>query len=149
MLYLSLLKRKDIISMKNTSRTMFNIGNIITIVYLGLGALFTLIGLIVIIVGGASSEPSIVASGSTLLGWGIYFLVTSILCLVFVGKAKKELADESSQNQKPFIITIVFGAIASNPFYVLAGIFGLIAEGQQGNKEPKEVEEKPEEPKAE
>ena len=135
--------------MKNTSRIMFNVGNIVTIVYLGLGGLFTLIGLITLIVGGASSDPTIISAGSTLLGWGIYFLVTSILCLVFVGKAKKELADESSKNQTPFIITIVFGAIASNPFYVLAGIFGLIAESRQGNNQPKEVEEKPEEPKAE
>ena len=139
--------------MKNTSRTMFNIGNIVTICYLGLGALLFLIGLIVIIVGAVGGDPAITASGGGVLGWGIYFLVGAILCLIFVGKAKKELADESTSNQTPFIITIVFGAIASNPFYVLAGIFGLIAEGQQGranNEQPKEVEEKPaEEPKAE
>ena len=137
--------------MKNTSRVMFNVGNIVTICYLGLGALLSLIGLIVVIVGAVGSDGAVTSAGGTLLGWGIYFLVTSILCLVFVGKAKKELADESTKNQSPFIVTIVFGAVASNPFYVLAGIFGLIAESQQGNKEqPKEVEEKPaEEPKAE
>ena len=136
--------------MKNTSRIMFNVGNIVTIVYLGLGALLSLIGLWVIIVGAVGGDGSITAAGGSLLGWGIYFIVTSILCLVFVGKAKKELADESTKNNTPFIITIVFGAIASNPFYVLAGIFGLIAESQQGNQQPKEVEEKPaEEPKEE
>ena len=137
--------------MKNTSRIMFNVGNIVTIVLLGLGALFSLIGLILAIVGVASGNGSVSSAGGYLLGWGIYFLVTSILCLVFVGKAKRELADESTRNNAPFIVTIVFGAIASNPFYVLAGIFGLIAESQQGNQEqPKEVEEKPaEEPKAE
>ena len=137
--------------MKNTSRTMFNIGNIITIVYIGLGALLSLIGIIVIIVGAVSGEPAVTSSGASCLGWGIYFIVTSILCLIFVGKAKRELQDESTRNNTPFIITIVFGAIASNPFYVLAGIFGLIAEGQQGKKEePKPVEEKPaEEPKEE
>ena len=136
--------------MKNTSRIMYNVGNIVNIVYLGLGALLTLLGIIFIIVGSFSSDPTIIASASSLLGWGIYFLVTSILCLVFVGKAKRELADESTKNNTPFIITIVFGAIASNPFYVLAGIFGLIAESQQGNQQPKEVEEKPaEEPKEE
>ena len=74
--------------------------------------------------------------------------MAGILCLVFVSKAKKELADENNQNKTPFIITIVFGAIAGNVFYVLAGIFGLIADGQQGNKqEPKQVEEPKEEPK--
>jgi len=118
---------------------MFNIGNIFTIIYLILGGLFFLIGIIVCIVGGvaaAADEPgaaATVASGGTLIGWGVYFIVTSVLCLIFVGKAKKELADESTRRPAPFIITIVFGAIASNVFYVLAGIFGLIAEGQQGN----------------
>ena len=143
--------------MKNASRTMFNIGNIVTICYLGLGGLLFLIGLIVIIVGAVGGDPVVTASGGSCLGWGIYFIVSSILCLVFVGKAKRELADESTKNQTPFIVTIVFGAIASNPFYVLAGIFGLIAEGQQGQQaqpaeEPKAVEAEPvkeEEPKAE
>ena len=125
--------------MKNASKTMFNIGNIFTIIYLILGGLFFIIGIIVCIVGGiaaAADEPgaaATVASGGTFIGWGIYFIVTSILCLIFVGKAKRELADESTRRPTPFIITIVFGAIASNVFYVLAGIFGLIAEGQQGN----------------
>ena len=137
--------------MKNTSRIMFNIGNIVTICYLGLGGLLLLISIICFIVGGVSGDPAATASGVGCLGWAIYFLVGSILCLVFVGKAKKELADESTKNNTPFIITIVFGAIASNPFYVLAGIFGLIAESQQGNQQPKEVEAEPanEEPKAE
>ena len=137
-------KKRGNFFMKNTSRTMFNIGNIVTIVYLGLGALLALIGLLIIIIGVATGEDeaakaAAVSAGGSGLGWGIYFIVTSILCLVFVGKAKRELADESTSNNTPFIITIVFGAIASNPFYVLAGIFGLIAEGQQGKKaEPKE-----------
>lgn len=138
--------------MKNTSRIMFNVGNIVTICYLGLGALLSLIGLIVIIVGAVGGDGSVTASGGSVLGWGIYFLVTSILCLVFVGKAKRELADESTKNQTPFIITIVFGAVASNPFYVLAGIFGLIAESQQGQPKQEPVEAEPvkeEEPKAE
>ena len=139
--------------MKNASKTMFNIGNIVTIIYLALGALLFLIGLIMAIVGGAMAAGGeeagvgIAALGGTLIGWGLYFLITSIVCLIVVGNAKKELADESKSNKKPFIITIVMGAIASNPFYILAGIFGLIAEGQQGQQQ---VEEKPaEEPKEE
>ena len=138
--------------MKNTSRTMFNIGNIVNICYLGLGGLFAIIGLLVMIIGGATgadeaAKAASIATGGGFLGWGIYFLVTSILALVFVGKAKRELADENSQNNGPFIICIVFGAISSNPFYILAGIFGLIAEGQERNaQQPKAVEEPKEEP---
>ena len=137
--------------MKNTSNTMYNIGRIFTIVELILGPILFIIGLICVLVG-YSVDPrdaALIASGGSLIGWGVYFIVVSILALVFVGKAKQELQNEETKNPTPFIITIVFGAIASNPFYVLAGIFGLIADGQQGqqNEQPKEVEEKKEEPK--
>ena len=81
------------------------------------------------------SAAAAVGAGGTLLGWGLYFVITSIVCLVLIGKAKRELADESKSNKKPFIVTIVVGAIASNPFYILGGIFGLIAEGQQGQQQ--------------
>ena len=138
--------------MKNTSRIMFNVGNIVTICYLGLGGLLLLISIICFIVGGVGGDPDATKGGIRCLGWAIYFIVGSILCLVFVGKAKKELADESNKDVKPFIITIVFGAIASNPFYVLAGIFGIIAESRQGQPQAQAVEAEPakeEEPKAE
>lgn len=129
--------------MKKASETMFRIGNIFTILYLILGALLILIGIIVCVVGGigmaaaqddaaAAAAAALLGSGGGCIGWGIYFLVTSIVCLVLVKKAQRELADESTQNRKPFIVSIICGAIASNVFYVLAGIFGLIAEGQQG-----------------
>lgn len=146
--------------MKNASKTMFNIGNIVTIIYLGLGGLLLIIGIIGCVVGGIqlaaasgdaqaeAAAAAVISGGGTCIGWGLYFLITSIVCLIVVGNAKKELADESKSNKKPFIITIVMGAIASNPFYILAGIFGLIAESQQG--QPQQVEEKPaEEPKEE
>lgn len=135
--------------MKNTSNTMYNIGRIFTIVELVLGPILFLIGLICVIVGSVVDprDAALIASGGSLIGWGVYFIVVSILALVFVGKAKQELQNEETKNPTPFIITIVFGAIASNPFYVLAGIFGLIADGQQGQQaeQPKAVEEKKEE----
>jgi uncharacterized membrane protein len=144
--YRHLLKGNKI-TMKNASKTMFNIGNIFTIIYIGLGALLLLIGIIACIVGGIglagangdsqaeAAAAAALGAGGGCIGWGIYFLVTSIVCLVLVKKAKRELADESKSNKKPFIVTIVVGAIASNVFYVLAGIFGLIAEGQQGQQQ--------------
>ena len=140
--------------MKNASSTMYRIGNIFTIIELVLGPLFFVIGLILSIIG-AVQDPvnqALLNSGSTMIGWGVYFIIVSILCLVFVSKAQRELRNRDSRNPTPFILTIVFGAIAQNVFYVLAGIFGLIADSQQGQKEePKAVEEKPaeEESKAE
>ena len=121
---------------------MYRIGKIFTIIELVLGAVLFVAGLIVIIVGSVQDPRDVAAvkTGGSCLGWGIYFLVVSILALIFVGQAQKELEDESTRNNSPFILTIVFGAIAQNPFYVLAGIFGLIAESQQGQQagEPKD-----------
>lgn len=133
--------------MKNASKTMFNVGHIVTIIYLILGALLAVIGIVFLIVGlstlaiaagdaeaEAAAAAALGAAGG-LIGLGLYFVITSIVCLVLIGKAKRELADESKSNKKPFIVTIVVGAIASNPFYILGGIFGLIAEGQQGQQQ--------------
>ena len=130
--------------MKKASKIMFKIGNIFTFIYLALGVILFIVG-IVGVVGGAAAlaaaagdqtaeaaAAAAIGSGTSCIVLGIYFIVTSIVCLIVVRKAQRELADESKANRKPFIITIVVGAIASNYFYVLAGIFGLIAEGQQG-----------------
>ena len=132
--------------MKKASEIMFKIGNIFTIIYLILGGILFIVGLISSIAAGvalaaAAGDDAAIAAASAALGsgvalifLGIYFFVTSLICLIVVRKAQRELADESKANRKPFIVTIVVGAIASNYFYVLAGIFGLIAEGQQGQK---------------
>ena len=128
---------------------MYRIGNIFTIIELVLGPILFVVGLIIAIVGGVQDpvNQAMVKSGGSMIGWGVYFVVVSILCLIFVGKAQRELANRDTRNPTPFILTIVFGAIAENPFYVLAGIFGLIADGQDGRQEqPKEVEQN-EEPK--
>ena len=141
--------------MKNASRTMFNVGNIFNVIQLILGALFFVIGVICAIIGAASDHPEVASTGGSLIGWGIYFLVVAILCFVFVGKAKRQLQNDDSRNPSPYILTIVFGAIACNPFYVLAGIFGLIANGQNNNggnnDEPRSLprEEPREEPRQE
>ena len=133
--------------MKNASNKMYNIGRIFTIIEIILGPILILIGTLLLILSAVIEDFNAAANSGSLIFYGAYFIVGGILCLIFVSKAKKELADESTRNNKPFIITIVFGAIAGNVFYVLAGIFGLIAEGQQGNKEePKQVEEPKEEP---
>lgn len=141
--YMYIINRRYTL-MKKASKIMFKIGNIFTFIYLALGVILFIVG-IVGVVGGAAAlaaaagdqtaeaaAAAAIGSGTSCIVLGIYFIVTSIVCLIVVRKAQRELADESKANRKPFIITIVVGAIASNYFYVLAGIFGLIAEGQQG-----------------
>ena len=131
--------------MKNVSNKMFNIGRIFSIVefiigccLVGIGALLFLLELFV--------EDFSWGGGLKTLIWGSWMVVGAVLCFVFVNKAKKELADENNRNKTPFIITIIFGAVSWNVFYVLAGIFGLIASGQP-SEQP--TEEPIEETKAE
>ena len=114
---------------------MYRIGRIFTIIELVLGPILFIIGLIAVIAGSVQdpSDAALISSGSTCIGWAVYFIIAAILQLIFVSKAQKELANRESRNPTPFILTIVFGAIGNNVFYVLAGIFGLIADGQQGN----------------
>ncbi len=123
--------------MQNASNTMYRIGRIFTIIELVLGPILFIIGLIAVIAGSVKdpSDAALISSGSTCIGWAVYFIVVAILQLIFVSKAQKELENRDNRNPTPFILTIVFGAIANNVFYVLAGIFGLIADGQQGNNE--------------
>ena len=141
--YMYIINRRYTL-MKKASKIMFKIGNIFTFIYLALGVILFIVG-IVGVVGGAAAlavaggdqtaeaaAAAAIGSGTSCIVLGIYFFVTSLICLIVVRKAQRELADESTQNRKPFIVSIVCGAIASNYFYVLAGIFGLIAEGQQG-----------------
>ncbi len=121
--------------MQNASNTMYRIGRIFTIIELVLGPILFIIGLIAVIAGSVQdpSDAALISSGSTCIGWAVYFIIVAILQLIFVSKAQKELANRENRNPTPFILTIVFGAIGNNVFYVLAGIFGLIADGQQGN----------------
>ena len=136
--------------MKNTSKTMYRVGNIFNLIELGLGALFFILGITLLIIGGFQGDGKITSTGGTFLGWGIYLVIFAVLCLIFVGKAQKELDDESKKSLSPYIVTIVFGVLAENPFYVVGGILGIIVESKQGNQEePKQVEEKPEEEKKE
>ena len=135
--------------MKKASEIMFKIGNIFTIIYLVLGVILFIVGLVGAITGAAAAaaataagDEAAVAAAAAALGSavglifvGLYFFATSLVCLIVVRKAQRELANEAASNKKPFIVTIVCGAIASNYFYVLAGIFGLIAEGQQGQQQ--------------
>lgn len=132
--------------MKNASKNMYRWGNLVNVIYLALGGLLLVLGVLLLILTIAIEDFNYNGAGSA-IGYGIWLIVGAILCFVFVHKAQRELQDENNKSNTPYILTIVFGAISGNPLYVLAGIFGLIAEGQQGKEEPKEVEEPKEEEK--
>ena len=127
--------------MRNSSKTMYKIGRIFSFVLVGLYALafiLNLVWMIVHIVDGLAA--SVIASDIVGMVFAAIWIVLAVLCIVFATKAIKEI-DEGTKNNAPQILMIVWGAIVGNIFYVLGGIFGLIANGQekeQPKEEPKE-----------
>ena len=139
--------------MKNNAKKMFRFGDIANLVYLIVFGIFIPLGILLMILGYIPDpdKQQLIDSGRDMLSWGIYMVVFNIIARCLNPNAKKELDDENNvKNVSPFIVTIVFGVLSQNPFYVLAGIFGLIEESKQGNQpaeeEPKMIEEPKEEP---
>lgn len=127
--------------MKNNTPKMFRYGNIVNRVYFILSILMLVIGLIAMIVGAANDEQPALDSGAKCFGYGIHLLAATILCNIFViKKAEKQVEENFYGSLAPYINAIVFGVISFNPFYVIAGIFGLVLNGQNKNK-PEQVEE--------
>lgn len=135
--------------MKNASERMFRYGNLVNRIYFIVSICLIPLGILLVILG-VIPDPvknDLVDAGSKCLGWGIYMLVMTILCFSLVFKAQREIPNKEPKNFGPYIVSIVFGALSQNPFYVLAGIFGIIADSKQNNQqeEPKQVEEQKEE----
>lgn len=135
--------------MKNASERMFRYGNLVNRIYFIVSICLIPLGILLVILGFIPDPDNqgLVDAGSKCLGWGIYMLVMTILCFALVFKAQREIPNKEQRNFGPYIISIVFGALSQNPFYVLAGIFGIIADSKQNNQqeEPKQVEEQKEE----
>lgn len=123
--------------MKNASEIMYKIGKIINIIMIPVSVLLLVIGAVLIATTPVSTEMTPeetqkIASASTCIGYGIYFLIVSVLSIIICPKKHKEIAN-GNMEIAPRVFLIVFGAIADNIFYVLAGIFGLVARSQELN----------------
>ena len=126
--------------MKNNTPKMFRYGNIVNLIYLILSILMLVIGLIAMIVGVVDDNQDTINTGAKAFGYGVHLLAAVILCNIFVKKAQKQVEEDYYRSLAPFINAIVFGVISFNPFYVIAGIFGIVVNGQNKNK-PEQVEE--------
>ncbi len=104
--------------MERASRVMYTIANIFNWVDLVLHALLIVFAVLTLchVDGFTVSEPiiSIVISGIGLL-----------VCLVLISMVRIAKAKNSSKGWD--VLFIVLGVIAWNPFFVLGGIFGVIA----------------------
>ena len=134
--------------MKNASKVMYRIARIFTIVAAALCLVASLVAGILTIVGAFSEN----ISGAYWLGRAIASIVwlgIEIAIFFVGGKALKDM-EQDEKNQTPHIICIVIGVIG-NIFYLLGGIFGLIAISQESDskEQPKEevqAEKKEEQP---
>ena len=116
---------------------MYKIGKIINIIMIPVSVLLIVIGAVLIATTPVSTEMTPeelqkIASASTCIGYGVYFLITSVLSIIICPKKHKEIAN-GNMEIAPRVFLIVFGAIADNIFYVLAGIFSLVARSQELN----------------
>lgn len=120
---------------------MYKYGNLVNTIYFALSFLLLAIGIIMVTVGVVNDNKFALEKGSETLGSGIHLLTVTILCNIFViNKAEKEVEQDLYKSLAPHILAIVFGAVSMNPFFVIAGIFGIIVRGQ-GNKQIEQTEE--------
>ena len=126
--------------MKNNTPKMFRYGNIVNLIYLILSILMLVLGFITMIVGVVDDNQDTINTGAKAFGYGVHLLAAVILCNIFVKKAQKQIEEDYYRSLAPFINAIVFGVISFNPFYVIAGIFGIVVNDQNKNK-PEQVEE--------
>ena len=105
---------------------MYTIGMVFAIVILITGAILALVGGILIGFAPSAAEDNpdalatLVTSGSVLIGIGVYLSVGQIVEIVLDNLGRK--GGKGMQ-----IANIVAGAIFSNVFTLLGGIFGLVS----------------------
>lgn len=120
--------------MKNNIPKMFRFGNIANAIYLAVGALLFVIGLILGIVGAVGEQAALASAGWDMFGWGFYLALGAIVSfIVVVGNMEKRALKEDNNSLAPFIVSGVFGLVFSNPFYVIAGVFGIIVTSRENN----------------
>ena len=105
--------------MERASRVMYSIANF-----------FTWIVVIFAIAGIVFSSLAIVGKlgeGFNVLGVGtlVYFIILLIISLVTIAMVRRAKAKDSSKLWD--VLFIILGFLGNNIFYILGGIFGLVA----------------------
>lgn len=122
--------------MKNAVNVMYVIGKIFNIFSIIFCPIMFIIGALL---GFSQDSPNadnleLATIGSCMLFISIPLLIFSIVSLV-VCRNRKRLIDQGTKSTSPGIVLIVFGILADNIFYSLAGIFALVLRSQQLNSE--------------
>ncbi len=116
--------------MRNASKTMYRIGRVFSFILLGIAAIVAILFTVFMIVDLASDK------GLHYLGNLISTLIWLAFIIVVIVLATNAIknTEEDNKNPGPHIIMIVFGALSGDVFYLLGGIFGIIANSQENNE---------------
>ena len=106
--------------MEKAAKIMYRIAKVFAIVGICVGATLALIGMFITIF----SVGNNMAAGLMLLMFGSYYLITHMVSLIVCSRAVFEIECENKEIKYP-ITNIVLGAISSNPFYIVGGVFNL------------------------
>lgn len=106
--------------MSKASAIMYSIANIFNWISL----ICAVIGVVFSILGGLNVIPDAAAAG---LGWGtlVYFIIMLIAAIIIIAMVRRAKAKGTSKAWD--VLFIILGALSSNIFYILGGIFGLFA----------------------
>ena len=122
--------------MKTASKIMYTIGRIFNIIAIIACVILIVVGIVAMVAPGkladASDEIATAAEAkamgmSILITGVVLFVVYTVICAI-AGHAKKALNNNKTENA-PHILMIIIG-IFGDIFYLLGGIFGLVAEHQ-------------------
>ena len=106
--------------MPKASAIMYSIANIFNWIML----IFAIAGIVLSILGGVNAVAEIAAQG---FGFGslVYFAVVLISAIIIIAMVRRAKARGTSKAWD--VLFIILGALSSNIFYILGGIFGLFA----------------------
>ena len=125
--------------MAKTSKIMYTIGRIFNIVSMVCCALLVIVG--IILTAGAGSfagdldmeKGELLIMGAALLGSGIASFIIELVVYLLASKAQKTIGNGTTE-KGPHIMMIIIGAIGGDIFYLLGGIFGLVAESREDER---------------
>lgn len=139
--------------MKKASTIFYRLGQIFSIIFAIFYPLGLIAGIILIIVGVIQKAAPLGIFGGVLTAVFAFLLAMIIVVIILANKAVKSMK-ENAGKLAPHILLIIFGLLSLDDFYVIGGVLGAITTGKDKKalKEAPveaEVEEVPEEPKAE
>ena len=124
--------------MKTASKVMYTIGRIFNIFAIVVSIIILILGIVCIAapdrIAGASED---LADADAAKAYGIVLVITGVILLVIyavvcilAGHASRSLNNGRKDNA-PHILMIIVG-VFGDIFYLLGGIFGLVAENSEG-----------------